>query len=388
MRTESTAYAVRRKLYVNTPRHVVHFAHVQAAGAGTSYPFSRAFSTGPVLTPLTPMIECVQEIGGNTQSVDPVAFRSTIGVLPISLVDVQGRLLPYVSDPARPLFADITAAATPTQIEVDDASGYPVAGHVILGGVTAPAEDFKYTGRNLGVSPNLLTGVTRAQRGTTARAHGAGTLVRNGEQIRKGQRVTLSLGYAPEIHAEFTEYVTLEVVNVEPALNGLQWTVRASDIQRFVKKTVFEGATEATPFEIGPEHMIDIALKVLTSTGAGTNGGYDVLAATDAGGVAAALVDVAGLESLRTELGTLSMQFSEIEPVDLKEFLEGQLFRLGGLVPFVTQEGKYGARRLRPPVFARSGISVPVVIAGTAPTPPPPTAITEEKRWTAAIWGG
>ena len=70
------------------------------------------------------------------------------------------------------LTSNITAAAT--TITLDSTTNLPTAGWVIIDReFSAKREIIKYTG----VSGSDLTGVTRGQRGTTAIAHTAGSVV-------------------------------------------------------------------------------------------------------------------------------------------------------------------------------------------------------------------
>jgi hypothetical protein len=120
------------------------------------------------------------------------------------------------------------------------------------------------------------------------------------------------------------------------------------------------------PAVIGPDHPLNIALKVLTSTGAGVNGAYDVLPSHMGAAVPNTLVNIEAFELLRDAvLPGLQMQFMEIEATDAKVFIEQQIFRPLNLVPWVSQRGRYGPRIQRTPLFARSGLVLPRAVVGT-----------------------
>lgn len=380
MRTESSAYAAERKKMRTKPNAFVRFYDVPKAGGADETPFQRDFTAHPVVTPHRPKIACIpvpNGIRGNTQRVNPIAGTSEIGVLTVDLLDVDGEITRQVSDPALPLAAELPAPsmipvlAHPIGLRIianealvglpiaGDVSGYPETGHVTVEGSNG-REDIFYSGRD--TTNRQLLRIKRGQRGTTAVAHEAGTPVHNGEQIRRSVRASLFLGYGPLAEADYTEFIKLEVASVTSLPGGLGWSVTLVDLQRFAKKSIFELATSAEPFEIGPDHPLTIALKVLTSTGAGTNGPYDVLAAENGVGMPQALVDVAGLEALRTELPGLQMQFKEIAPQDAKRWIEGQIFRPLNIVPVITQHGQYSGRLFRQPEFRRSMIPVGMVI--------------------------
>jgi hypothetical protein len=360
-RSETTAYRTERRKYVTQPVLFLRFEFVRKAGDGTGYAFSRDFSSGPVLSPTVEKITCVLQVTGNTQTADPVQGRSDIGVLQAALREEAGEITRYVADPARPLQTAIAASGTPSAIEVDDARGYPSAGHA-----TIENEDFQYTATDITTTPHRLAGtITRPARGTAASAHGVGALVRNGEQIRRGARVTVFLGYAPLAEAAYGPgpgYTKLEVsgLSYNPQLRA--WVVQASDIQRFVKRAIFENAAPLAPVTLGPSHPITLALQVLLSTGTQTNGPYDVLPKENGAAVPQALVDVAGLELLRSQLPAgLLLEFRESEPQDAKGWIEEQIFRPLNVVPFTTQDGKYSGRRFGTPLFARTLIVYPNV---------------------------
>ena len=372
-RSETAAYLAERKKYVTQPVAFVRWLYVPQSGSATEYAFAKDYASGAVLSASRSKLAVIRRIDGNTQSVDPLAGRSEIGVARFELVDVGRQVLRQVADPALPLKTPIEAAGVPMfgrrgfpatevlttgvlTVDVEgDVSGYPETGHLTIG-----TDDVSYRAwTQVDATTGRFYGVKAGQRGTTPASHAVSALVRNGEQLRRGTRLSLFLGYAPLAEADYGPgpgYVRLEVTGLTSADRGLTWIVEAADVRRFARKAIFENATPAKPFEIGPDHPITIALKILTSTGAGTNGAYDILGTADAIGMPQQLVDVAGLEALRTELGSLQMQFKEIEAHDGKQWIEEQIFRAVNCVPVVTQDGKYSARRLRTPEFARSGV--------------------------------
>ena len=375
MRAESAAYKAERKKWATQPRLFLRFYHVPTAASTQEWPFSRDFSSGAVLSPTVAKLACLRHLTGNPQRVDPVAGVSDIGTLQAELVDLGGEITRYLADPALPLAVALSSdlgvriglrgfvatspsSADPNLVVDGDGQGYPAVGHV-----TIDAEDFGYTGYTVAAGQTTFTGITRGARGTTIGPHAPGALVRNGEQLRRGQRVTLFLGYAPAVEDDYGPgpgYVKMAVDAVDSAQSGLGWVIRASDIQRFVKQSVFTSATSDHPVVLGPDHPINLALKVLLSTGMpGVNGVYDTLPVGQGAAMPETLVAIDVLEGLRdVVLPNLAMEFREIDLIDAKQFIEGHCFRPLGLVPFITQRGRYSARLLRTPLFARSGIAV------------------------------
>jgi len=249
-------------------------------------------------------------------------------------------------------------------LQVDDVSGYPSAGHAIVEN-DGTAEDFQYSA--IDTTFNSFTVTARSARGTLANDHPAFAIVRNGEQIRRGTRLVLYLGYQPMVEADFGPgpgYTKMEVQSWATHDSGLGIVLRCSDIQRFTKRKVFEFATETNPVALGPDDPITLGLRVLLSTGFATNGAYDLLARENGAAVPSGLVDVAAWESLRSvirsqfvDLGVanLQFQFSEIEPKDAKDWFETQILRPLGIVAYVNQSGQYSGRQVTPPFFLRSG---------------------------------
>jgi hypothetical protein len=391
MRTETPAYRAQRLGWINSPTAFIRFFYVPEAGSAREYPFTRDFSTHEIglgdaapsgfgadafgTSPFggnPPKFVCVKDIRLNTHESDPVAGRSSIGTMEIDLGDQAFQLLKQFADPARPLVN--LKAGSPLSlslshfhvaianesdgpgdvIQVDDASGYPPMGHVIVDN-----EDFFYTG-NDGVT--TLSGIQRAARGTAVASHAPGALVRNGEQIRRGVRATLFLGYQPMAEEDYGPgpgYTKMEVQSY--ATQGhLTYTVRLSDIQRFTKRKVFELATQDNPTSFGPMHPITAGLTVLMSTGHGTNGPYDGATEENGCGVPQAFVDVAAFEALRGAdgIGAAVFSFSETEPQDGKEWFESQILRPLMILPDVNQQGQYTGRLITTPMFARTGLSI------------------------------
>ncbi len=405
MRSETIAYRTERKKWATQPRLFLRAYHVPAHDSVQEWPFTRDFASGPVVAAVTDKLVCVRRVTGNPQRVDPIAGTSDIGLLTAELVNIGGEITRYLADPALPLAGTIPAP-TPMRetlglgetLAIDPSTGpttvltrmeeavalseflvsQPGAPIVVLGDgrgypsrgtLTIDAEDLGYTARTFDGSVTTFTGITRGTRGTVPAEHAPGVLVRNGEQLRRGQRLTLFLGYAPMDEDEYgpsVGYVKMAIEAIDSPNAGQTWTLRATDIQRFVKRTIFTAATPEAPAVLGPAHPLDLALQVLTSTGAGVNGAYDVHPAHMGAAVPNTLVNVETLEFVRDAvLPGLTMRFSEIEATDAKAFIEQQLLRPLNLVPWVSQRGRYGVRPQRAPLFLRSALVLPQAVVGS-----------------------
>jgi hypothetical protein len=505
VRTESAAYKAQRAGWVTQPSKFIKAEYVRRAGDLTTYPFTRDFAEYDVLSPTTVKLKCLKDVRGQSQELNPVAGRSSIGTLEADLVDINREMLKQVSDPARPLrlpvrgrptirnssvvrtmpaqkilyattwtqsgFASFTAArmnddvtettiafdadaaaagstlqldlgvgvtkafvgivvysagtganctwaiecsddattwttlatgfstgaaktepltfpyfgphrywrlrktnaatAGPdyyevqwaeqavgrnTVMQVDDISGYPTTGHVILEEAGVP-EDFSYPSVNAVL--NVFNTPTRAARDTIPNDHAPEVLVRNGEQLRRGTRLTLMLGYQPMVEAEYGPgpgYTRMEVQSWTYA--NLMVTLRCADIQRFVKRKIFELATETNPVNL-TGNPITLLLQVWMSTGVGNNGPYDVLVRENGAAVPMALIDIAAWETLRGAEGIsgTTFKFSEIEPQDSKDWGETQIMRPLMILPDVNQSGQLTGKLVAQPAFSHSGMA-------------------------------
>ncbi len=130
--------------------------------------------------------------------------------------------------------------------------------------------------------------------------------------------------------------------------------------------TTFTGCSRGQLGTVASSHAIDaqvtnflqlignpftLALQILTSTGLGTNGAYDVLPACAGLAIDQALVDVARFERERDRwIPTWAFTFLEGEKVDGKKFLEEQIFTFTNAYPFTTNAGKIAAKIYAPPL--------------------------------------
>ena len=302
-----------------------------------------------------------------------VAWQSNFGFQATGYADLYaintnpGALVPQTSGFFTPaLWFEGETTGTFSYIEVDDASGYPSAGHV-----TIDNEDISYLAKDLTTTPHRLTGVTRAQRGTLAAAHAAGAVVRNGEQLRRGARLTLFTGYEELAEPDYGPgpgYTKMEITKLKFDSRTLIWEIEASDIQRLLKKSIFDAATSDAPTIIGGEgvHPLTILLQVLLSTGDATNGPYDVLDEDTGAGIPEALIDVAAIARVRdSETPDFQMQFREVEPQEVLQWIESQILQPLNCAIAITQEGKLSIKRFGTPEFRNTAISMTDLVVAT-----------------------
>lgn len=116
--------------------------------------------------------------------------------------------------------------------------------------------------------------------------------------------------------------------------------------------SVHEIDDEATGvFVLGPENPLSLFLQVLTSTGAGTNGPWDVLPKAAGLGVPLSLINTEAIEAIRTGLltqTTLSFVIDEEED-DAKRWLEREVLRPAGCSLVLDGDGTISLAFYGPP---------------------------------------
>ena len=328
--------------FQTAPQYLVRFSWVNTAGI--SYPFTRDVATHAIVSATKNPHLLLDTISGNTQTVQPAAGRSSVGQVKLLLIDGDGVMLKQFSNPKVTLKTAHTAGST-ADIEANSSvAGYPASGTVTLENVR-----YRYTGLN--TSTNKFTGITANVDGTSlpSGSHPIGAIISNGEEIRpKTTRVQLFAGYAPLAETDYMSLGIFEITHRAMTGGGTSWSVTASDLQRFLKKKLFLKATKESPVTL-TGNPVDLALKILLTSGsAGTNHAtYDTGTADHGVDFPAAMIDITGLEQLRdTHFQNETFTFRLPAPEDAKAFLEKEFWLAMNCVPFITNEGKYSAKRL------------------------------------------
>lgn len=117
---------------------------------------------------------------------------------------------------------------------------------------------------------------------------------------------------------------------------------------------------EAKNLVVFQDNAVNIALQLLTSTGTGTNGPYDVLPFTSGLAVPTGLgtfmpgkqfIDVARFEKQRDQwLGGMTFRFEESDAVEGKQFLEQQIYTFINSYPYVDNLGRLALKTYTPPL--------------------------------------
>lgn len=111
-----------------------------------------------------------------------------------------------------------------------------------------------------------------------------------------------------------------------------------------------DGATISNFFVL-EGNPLTLALQILTSTGAGTNGPYDVLPANAGLAIDVSLINVARFEQMRDRwLTTFKFRFEEFRPVTAKQFLEEQVYTFCNSYPTIDNNGLLSVNVYAPPL--------------------------------------
>jgi hypothetical protein len=95
-------------------------------------------------------------------------------------------------------------------------------------------------------------------------------------------------------------------------------------------------------------HPLEIALRVLTSTGTGLNGQWDILAAENGLGIPLDFIDWEGIAIAVAEFPADGYCFTLIGPEMAKGWLEDQIFKTVNAYPLVLQDGRLTVRLYTP----------------------------------------
>jgi hypothetical protein len=338
VKTETFAHQTERVKRATEPVYILRFYHVPDYGKATSYPFSRDFTSAPIREATKPALMCLERLGGGPAQIVPEQGRASIGGFQVDAVDMSGEILHYFANLQLTLSDAITASSPGPggSLRLNDVGGLPAMGTVEVN-LDPEIERIRYSAKDEATNTVIVS--ARGVDGTTARAHPGGTTATNGEQIRPGQRVELLSGYASMPESLFMQSQLVEVIDrsISDVVRA-SYTIETADITRALRREVFLTATQDAPFIIGG-HPLTIALQILTSTGQGTNGPYDVLPEEDGIGIPQAFVDVAGIEALREDFPFDGYCFTITGPQIAKTWLEQEIFKTINGYPLVRQDG-------------------------------------------------
>lgn len=165
------------------------------------------------------------------------------------------------------------------------------------------------------------------------------------------KKTTIKAGYAGMDEADMLTVMTGWISDLKMSSDLTSYLFSVTDPQQWMLRKIFRGS-ESVPVTLSG-NPLDILLAVLTSTGLGTNGTYDTLAADNALGIDDDYIDVAGIESVRDDYypGTSNyMEFTITERISAKSWFETEIFKPLVLYPTVDGQGRFGVKPFKPPL--------------------------------------
>jgi len=168
------------------------------------------------------------------------------------------------------------------------------------------------------------------------------------------KQTTIKVGYVGLLEGE--DYISIMVgwvTGLKLSNDGLVYTFSITDPQKWFQRQIFRGSEDSTVTVSG--NPIDILLKCITSTGAGTNGNYDVLSEDNGIGLDDSFVDVAGIEAVRDDWfpgDSHYMRFSISERIKAKDFFEQEIFKVLNVYPVIDGLGRFTIKPFKPPIAA------------------------------------
>ncbi|HUV59423.1 MAG TPA: hypothetical protein VMW09_04850 [Desulfatiglandales bacterium] len=163
------------------------------------------------------------------------------------------------------------------------------------------------------------------------------------------KKTTIKAGYAGNDEADMLTIFTGWVTDIQLWSDGLGYDITITDLQRWMQRKIFRDS-ETTPVVFGGNPMT-ILLRILTSTGAGTNGDYDTLAAKNALGIDDDLIAVNHIEAERDKwFAGVNLSFDIRERITAKKFLEEEIFKPCNIYPIIKGDGTFDIKVFRPPL--------------------------------------
>jgi hypothetical protein len=164
------------------------------------------------------------------------------------------------------------------------------------------------------------------------------------------KKTIIMAGYAGMAEADLLTVLTGWVTDIKLSSDGLAYEFSITDPQKWMQRKIFRGAEDATVTISG--NPINILLAILTSTGAGTNGDYDLYAAANALGIDDDYINITSIEEVRDKWyagDSHYMSFTINKREKAKDWLEREIFKPLNLYPVVDGDGKVNIKPFKPP---------------------------------------
>jgi hypothetical protein len=153
------------------------------------------------------------------------------------------------------------------------------------------------------------------------------------DRVLKNKTARLKGGFRNIDEADFVTFFTGKVEDIRLPGNEIPYLLLLHDPGALANRKLWIAASQANPVTVGPAHPMDIAVTALTDpdpTGVGID---------------EANVDIAAFEAIRDATPGVTMTFTITEPLDVKAFLEREIYRPMSAYPFTRGDGKLSIRR-------------------------------------------
>lgn len=165
------------------------------------------------------------------------------------------------------------------------------------------------------------------------------------------KKTTIKTGYQGMVYADYLTIFVGWVTGIKLWRDGVKYIFSVTDPMKWMQRKIFRGA-EDTPVTLGG-NPINIMLQVLTSTGDGTNGDYDTLAAANGLGIDDDYINVTAIESVRDLWfpgPSIRMSFTINKRAQAKKWLETEIFKILNVYPVIDADGKFNIKPFKPPL--------------------------------------
>lgn len=148
--------------------------------------------------------------------------------------------------------------------------------------------------------------------------------------------VIVKAGYVDMDLADFEEVQGGNILGYDHNSNATGFIFTAQDLQKKMSADIFVSDTPGGTFNISPVHPMTLWLQIMTSTGAATNGPYDVLSSALGLGIDQSLVDVAQVEAERDDFYSgFEVEFTGLTAQNAKQFFQEEIYKPFALAPVI-----------------------------------------------------
>ncbi len=165
------------------------------------------------------------------------------------------------------------------------------------------------------------------------------------------KKVTVLAGYQGMDESDFLTIMVGWITGMKLSSNGLSYAFDVTDPLKWMQRKIFRGAEDSSVTLSG--NPINIMLQVLTSTGAGTNGDYDTLAAADALGIDEDFINMTNIEAVRDDWfpgPSVQMSFTIEKRIQAKKWFEKEIWKMLNVYPVIDGDGKFNIKPFKPPL--------------------------------------